>query len=143
MTALRVLSEQHPDLLKGTKKETEEDLRAVEVALAVRLPSDVRWLLLECGYGAVHAVPNIQESVDHTMRFRSATGLASKFVVLNDMNDAGVVLLDTSSERGAVIWADWRVAGRLHLGPIKPSEADFFPTFGAWVEQCVSELRDE
>ena len=97
---------------------------------------------MECGYGAVHAVPNSRIRRSHRA-ISLRPGVDSKFVVLNDVNDAGVGLLDTSRDCGAVIWADWRVAGRLHLGPTKLGEADFFPTFGAWVEHCVNELRDE
>lgn len=143
MTSIRDLASQHPELLKGAKKETEEALSAVEVALDVRLPADIRWLLLECGYGPVHAVSNMQQSIEDTRRFRAAAGLDSRYVVLDDYGDAGVVLLDTSSESGSVVWADWRAAGRLHVGAAKAGEFELFATFSDWVEDRMRELRDE
>lgn len=63
MTTLFDLSVKYPDLLLGQKKETESDLLAVETALNIQLPEDVRWYLLECGYGTVNAIPNIRTSI--------------------------------------------------------------------------------
>lgn len=129
--------------MRGDKKETEEALSAVEVALDVRLPADVRWLLLECGYGPVHAVSNMQESIEDTRRFRTAVGLDLRYVVLDDYGDAGVVLLDTSSEAGSVVWTDWRAAGRPQANTANAGEFELFETFSAWVENRILELRDE
>lgn len=139
MPFIRDLVDKHPALLRGDRKETEDRLRAVEKAFDVRLPADVRWLLLECGYGAVHSVPNIQESIDDTLRFRASVGLDPKYVVLDDKGDAGVVLLDTSNETGPIVWADWRSAG-LHSGAGEP---ELFNSFSAWVEDRILELGDE
>ncbi|MGO4154621.1 SMI1/KNR4 family protein [Cupriavidus sp. YAF13] len=143
MASLRELIEQHPDLLMGQKKETEAELRAVETALGVRLPEDVRWLLLACGYGPVLAISNIRESTTDTLRFRAAVGIDPRYVVLNDMGDAGVVLLDTSSESSPVIWADWRVAGCLQSVEARPGDAELFESFAAWVQDRVLEFLEE
>lgn len=140
MPSIRDLADKHPALLRGARKETEDRLSAVEKALEVRLPADVRWLLLECGYGAVHAVSNIQEAVDDTLRLRASAGLDPKYVVLDDKGDAGVVLLDTSNETGPVLWADWRWAGLVHLAA---GDAELFSSFAAWVEDRILELGDE
>ncbi|WP_161988137.1 SMI1/KNR4 family protein [Variovorax guangxiensis] len=140
MPSIRDLADQHPELFRGDRKETVDRLRAVEKALDVRLPPDVRWLLLECGYGAVHAVSNIQQSIDDTFRFRASAGLDPRYVVLDDKGDAGVVLLDTSDESGPVVWADWRSAGLLHTGT---SDSELFKSFSAWVEDRILDLGDE
>lgn len=140
MPSIRDLADKHPALLRGDRKETEDRLSAVEKALHVYLPPDVRWLLLECGYGAVHAVSNIQESVDDTLRFRASAGLDPRYVVLDDKGDAGVVLLDTSNESGPVVWADWRSAGLVHSGS---GVSELFDSFSAWVEDRILELGDE
>jgi len=140
MQSIRDLAEKHPGLLSGNKRETEEGLRSVETALDVRLPPDVRWLLSKCGYGAVHAVPNILESIDDTLRFRAGAGLDPRYVVLDDKGDAGVVLLDTSNESGPVVWADWHSVGLLHTVGGKSEQ---FRTFSDWVEDRILDLSDE
>ena len=90
----------------GAKQETEGSLQKVENLLGVTLPSDVRWFLISCGYGPVNAIPNIVQSVSDTERFRHAVGLPQEYVVLDDRNDAGAVLLNTNSPVGAVLWID-------------------------------------
>lgn len=143
MTSLRELSVKYPDLLIGQKKETDADLLAVETALSVQLPEDVKWYLLECGYGAVNAIPNIRSSIADTLRFRNAIGLNARYVVLSDMGYAGVVLLDTRVETGAVLWMDWRVAGLLPNGGDRPEECERFESFSAWVVDRTEDLLCE
>lgn len=140
MHSIRDLAEKYPELLRGERKESEDGLNFVERALDVRLPTDVRWLLLECGYGGVGAVANIQESIADTLRFRAAVDLNSKYVVLEDKGDAGVILLDTSTDSGSVVWTDSHSVGLLHAGT---GDWERFDSFSAWVEDRVIELGDE
>jgi len=107
------------------------------------LPEDVKWYLLECGYGAVNAIPNIRSSMTDTLRFRDAIGLNPRYVVLNDMGDAGAVLLDTRSESGAVLWVDWRVAGLLPNGVNRSEDCERFESFSAWVVDRTEALLCE
>ena len=106
MNTLAELLEKHRSFLQGVRMETEAGLRSVESRLRIKLPRDVRWYLLSCGYGPANAIPNIVSSVSATERFRSAVGLPEQYVVLDDRNDAGAVLLDTTSPNGSVLWVD-------------------------------------
>jgi hypothetical protein len=143
VSTLRDLCEKYPALLLGAVSETELTLRAVEEALSIRLPEDVRWFLVTCGYGAVNAIPNIRNALADTLRFRTALGLDLRYVVLNDMNDAGVVLLDTSCAAGPVIWMDAHLAGLLPNGKLPPESFERFEGFSDWVTDRTLELLSE
>ena len=133
----------HASLLYGAKRESEESLEKVEAELGVLLPPEVRWLLLECGYGPVHAVSNIRQSVGETHRFRNAVALPHQYVVLEDRDDAGAVLLDTNSSQGRVLWIDTHALHRVKTGKLTAGEADEFNTFSEWVQYCITEALDE
>lgn len=143
MNAIAELLEKHRSLLQGTRMETEASLRSVESRLRIKLPGDVRWFLLSCGYGPANAVPNIVSSVCATERFRSAVGLPEQYVVLDDRNDAGAVLLDTTSPNGSVLWVDTHALSKVGKSALSPSEADKFASFVSWVEYCVESEADE
>jgi hypothetical protein len=143
MNTIAELLENHRSLLQGTRVETEASLRSVESRLRITLPSDVRWFLLSCGYGPANAVPNIVSSVSATERFRSAVGLPEQYVVLDDRNDAGAVLLDTTSPNGPVLWVDTYALSKVGKSSLSPSEADQFGSFASWVGYCVESEADE
>ncbi len=143
MNTIAELFEKHRSLLQGTRVETEANLQSVESRLRITFPGEVRWFLLSCGYGPANAVPNIASSVSATERFRSAVGLPEQFVVLDDRNDAGAVLLDTTSPNGAVLWVDTHALPKVGKSPLSPSEADQFASFASWVAYCVESESDE
>lgn len=143
MTTLTDLVQSHPSMLVGEPKVSMAAIEAVEKALGVRLPADLKWLLSTCGYADATAVPNLDLLRVDTLRFRSAAGLAHQFVVLEDMHDSGVVLLDTTSSDGAVVWADWRVAGKLGREEVAAADAEWFPSLAAWTEDRIQTLLDE
>ena len=143
MSRLDTLIEQHSALLVGERRESEDSLRAVEVELGLTLPLDVRRLLLEFGYGPPNAIPNIGASVKDTMRFRRAVGLAKNYLVLDDRNDGGVVLLDTASSEGRVVWMDAHRLSDLETGEFDARSGDKFLTFLDWAMYCVAEREGE
>jgi len=117
-------------------RETTARLDNVEKELSVILPVDLKDLLLRYGYGST-AVPNISTAVKDTRRFRSAVDLPDRYVVLDDMNDGGVVLLDTQSADGPVLWVDSHAVGKLRSNNLSQSEHDLFPSFVSWLERCL------
>ena len=143
MNTIAELLEKHRSFLQGVRMETEAGLRSVESRLRIKLPSDVRWYLLSCGYGPANAIPNIVSSVSATERFRSAVGLPEQYVVLDDRNDAGAVLLDTTSPKGSVLWVDTHALPKVGKSALSPSEADQFASFASWVGYCVESEADE
>ncbi|MBT9540216.1 SMI1/KNR4 family protein [Thiobacillus sp.] len=143
MNTIAELLEKHRPLLQGTRMETEATLQSVESRLRVTLPSDVKWFLQSCGYGPANAIPNIVSSVSATERFRCAVGLPAQYVVLDDRNDAGTVLLDTTSPNGPVLWVDTHALPKVGKSPLSPSEAEQFGSFASWVAYCIEVEVDE
>lgn len=143
MNTIVELLEKHRPLLQGTRMETEATLQNVESHLRVTLPNDVKWFLQSCGYGPANAILNIVSSLSATERFRCAVGLPERYVVLDDRNDAGAVLLDTASPNGTVLWVDTHALPKIGNSPLSPSEADQFDSFASWVAYCIEIEADE
>ena len=139
LETLSDLAARHPALVCGTRRESIERLREVEACLGVRLPADVVRLLTEYGYGSSGAVPNIARSVSDTERFRRAVALPRLFVVLDDRNDAGTVLLDTGSPHGRVIWVDTHALDRIATDSVTSGEMDEYSSFAEWLAFCVQQ----
>jgi len=128
----------------GTITETEKALQQVELALNIVLPEDLKWLLVHRGYGKCTITPNIQESVEITTLFRKDVGLPSHFLVLEDLHDAGVVLLNTRSDSGAVTWLETHCIEELQeRKESELSDADHFPTFDLWVKFKLHDVIEE
>ena len=142
MSLISDLVEQHQEIFAGAVRSTPDALRLVEETLNVKLPNDVIWFLTSCGVASTAAVSNERAVISDTMRYREATGLPKHFVVLNDRNDAGTVFLDTRSELGAVAWVDSHAIYAFALETIQPSEYDAYPSFLAWVTDCIKEIED-
>ena len=135
MTTVQEIVQRSPRYFSGDKKVTEELVTRVEDELGLTLPDELKWLLVTHGYGECRVVSNIKESISDTMRFRNSADLPVQYIVLEDLNDAGVVLLDTQSEAGAVIWLATHCLGELkENGPEKVSDSDYFPNLASWVE---------
>ena len=137
------LAQKHKSLLLGVKRETEASLQQIEHSLGVTLPEDVRWFLISCGYGPANAIPNIARSVSDTERFRRAVGIPKEYVVLEDRNDSGAVLLDTNSPLGAVLWVDTHALVKVGRQALAPNECEHFPNFASWVACCIEMEADE
>jgi hypothetical protein len=142
MTSLQQLVESTPSLFADSVRESESTLLELEAALNVSLPSDVRWFWQFCGSGDTDAAPNARHCISDTIRYRSAVSLPSNYVVLDDRNDGGTVLLDTDSPAGAVIWVDYHAVERIGLGKLLPTEHDLFPAFTDWVSFCMEQASD-
>jgi hypothetical protein len=126
-----------PDVFADAIREDAASLQRVETDLGITLPNDVRWFLTSCGSGRSDAIPNIEAAVGDTIRFRSAVALPYHYVVLSDMNDAGVVVLDTNSTAGTVLWIGMHSIAELSAGLSNRADYDVFESFADWVEYCI------
>jgi hypothetical protein len=142
METLRQVVGSSPALFSGAVREDEVALDLLERSLGISLPVAVRWFWLHCGSGLSGAAPSAISSIADTKRFREAASLPHQFVVLDDRNDAGAVLLDSGSPGGAVQWVDSHAIGKVGSDALSPSELDFFPTFAAWVGFCIEQASD-
>jgi hypothetical protein len=82
----------------GRFPETESSLQQVEQALGVELPASAKWLLKEHGYWHGTGVSNLEDAVKDTLDARRYHGLPTRFVVLDNFQDGGIILIDTGEE---------------------------------------------
>ena len=80
---------------RGVAKETELSLLEAERNLGVKLPEDLRWLLVNYGYWHATGIQSLDETVDVSLKARKYLNLPARYLVLNDRQDAGAYLLDT------------------------------------------------
>lgn len=83
---------------RGRLPETDASLLVAERRLGVPLPRSLTWLLTEYGYWHGTAVSNLDDSVRDTLSAREHLGLPVQFIVLENFQDAGVILVDTGEQ---------------------------------------------
>jgi SMI1-KNR4 cell-wall len=120
----------------GVHRENSESLAVAERTLGVALPPSLKWLLCEYGYSAGSGIYSLEESVESTLRCRQTIGLPRRYVILEDRGDAGVVLLDSNSPAGRVIWLASHAVSTLAIAePIV--DIDEFPNYATWAAYCL------
>lgn len=99
MDALREFVEANARWFRGHWRETDATLDAAEESLGISLPQDVRWLLRDYGYWHATGISALDDSVTVTQAARVHLDLPTRFIVLVDHQDGGVILLDTVPDR--------------------------------------------
>ena len=144
MSSLREVVADNLPYFSGTSKETPDSVDFVERNLCLSLPEELKWLLVTHGYGKCTIVPNLEETVSDTNRFRNHAGLPSQYLVLEDLNDAGVVILDTQSAEGAIVWLATHCLGELKQNkPQDLSDSDYYPNLASWAKFKLNEAKEE
>lgn len=83
----------------GRLPETEESLALAERELGVRLPDDLRWLLITHGYSYATGIASLEGTVSDTLEARQHLKLPERFIVLeNNGYETTAVLLDTTPD---------------------------------------------
>jgi hypothetical protein len=95
---------QNDSRYRGVAHESPQAILSYEQRLGVSLPESLSWLLSEYGYSFSAGVDSLSDSVESTLRLRVSEGLPHSYVLLNDWNDSGIVLLST--DRGSVVWCE-------------------------------------
>ena len=126
----------------GVAPETAQTIAEAERRLGVRLPPSLKWLITEHGYSSACGVANLGEAVEMTLACRRSIGLPPQYVLLEDKGDAGVVLLDTESEGGRVLWISAHEIRRL-AGGEDLDDLDEYPEFTGWVLRCLEDAKEE
>jgi hypothetical protein len=126
--------ESRADWFRGRFPESDESLKNVEEALEVPLPVSLKWLLKEYGYWHATSVSSLEESVRATSEARAYHNLPKRYIVLNDYQDGGLILIDTgeSSSVGEfpLYWIGWEDISAL---PNFPEETRY-SSFAEYVE---------
>lgn len=127
----------HAEFYRGVNPHSPEEFAMFEAILGHPIPESVRWLLGTHGYADATGIDNLSESVETTLLCRENLDLPSDWLVLNDWNDAGVVLLNLKSER--VCWSGTHNVARVASGNHPDEDIDWFPGYPEW---SVSRLED-
>ena len=130
------------DWFRGRLSETDTSLRQAEEALGVQLPASLKWLLKEYGYWHGTAVSNLDDTVRSTLDVRRHLDLPNRFVVLEDLQDGGAILIDTGdigpSGEPPLYWVGMEDLGdppRLH-GNTR------YDSFGDYVRDRLPSVQD-
>ena len=84
MSTFREFVEENLIWFSGRLPETEESLAQAERALGLRIPDDLRWLLVTHGYSYATGIDSLEGTVHDTLEGRSKVNLPSRFVVLKN-----------------------------------------------------------
>jgi hypothetical protein len=137
---LRKLVAENASWFRGVAPETADSVAEAERRLGVKLPTPLKWLLCEYGYSSACGVANLGESVEMTLACRESIGLSTRYVILEDKGDAGIVLLDAGSASGRVLWVGTHAIRRLMAGE-QVEDLDKYPEFSAWVLRCLDDAK--
>ncbi|HET6777523.1 MAG TPA: hypothetical protein VFH26_01405, partial [Gemmatimonadales bacterium] len=102
----------------------------------------LRWLVSEYGYSLCSGVTNVPASGYLTRVVREQFGVPSRFVVLEDWDDGGLLVVDTGEETSPgehPVYA-WIEVGDLEPGQHPPDSARFV-SFGAYVEYQLPTMQ--
>jgi len=125
------------DHYRGVRPHSQEELAAFEATLGHAIPLSIRWLLGKHGYAEATGIDSLSESVETTLRFRKNFNLPTEWLVLNDWNDAGIVLINLNSER--VVWCATHHVDQITSGDILDDDVEWFQGYAEWT---VSQLED-
>lgn len=143
----QTLVEQNASWFRGVQPETPMSLQAAEQTVGLSLPPSLKWLLSQWGYSSACGVGSLDDAVQATLRCRQALHLPPRYLILNDLGDAGVVFLDTATAdiRGEckVYWTGAHNLARLAEGQDIDNDCDVFDDYPAWVLFRLTEAQGE
>jgi hypothetical protein len=131
----------YPRTFAGAVKETPEALERLRTLLGVRLPEDFVLLSTSLGSGGSGAFSGSKMAAESTLRFRRAVALPPQYLVLDDRNDGGAVLLDTWS--GWVLWVSTHALGKVGQAALSAADHDVFDNYESWLAYCAEEVESE
>jgi hypothetical protein len=137
----RDLATSYPRTFAGAITETPEALERLKERLGVQLPADFVWFVTALGSGSSGAFSGISMAEESTLRFRRAIALPSQYIVLDDRNDAGAILLYTDG--GSVLWVDAHALVKIGSNTMSTSEYESFPNLESWIVDCAEEIENE
>lgn len=130
------------DWFRGRLPETDSSMERIEHALGVELPRSLKWLLKEHGYWHGTGVSNLDDTVRDTQAARRALGLPGAFVVLENLQDGGVVLIDTSEVASTGESPLYFVAPEDLGDPPRLEGNTRFESFADYVKDGLSSVQD-
>jgi hypothetical protein len=130
------------DWFHGRLPETDSSLHQVEDSLGVQLPGSLKWLLKEQGYWHGTGVSNLNDAVKDTLDARRHLALPNRFVILENLQDGGVILIDTgevaSSGESPLYWVGMEDLGN----PPRLEGNTRYDSFGDYVKGRLPSVQD-
>src|SRR5690349_4555030 len=80
---------------EGVSPETADSIRKAEQQLGCALPSSMKWLLSMWGYSSACGIASLDDTVADTLNARRTLGLEERYIILNNWQDGGYVVMDT------------------------------------------------
>jgi hypothetical protein len=97
------------------------------------LPASLKWLLSERGYSSACGIGSLEDAVETTLRVRQVLKLPTRYVILNDWGDSGVVYLDSAEADGngeyQVYWSATHNINRLAEGEPPDGDVDRYDDY--------------
>lgn len=127
---------------RGRLPESDATIAAFEEALGVRLSGSIRWLLTTHGYWHATGIPALDMARSDTLAARMAHDLAARYIVINNMEDGGLIILDTGEETApgehSLYWVGMEDLGH----PVRMEGNTRYNTFGDYVADRLPETKD-
>ena len=146
LTEFQALVQRNAEWFRSSHRETAPSLSKAEVSLGVDLPASLKWLLENWGYSESCGISSLTEIVEATLRCRQSIKLPMNLVVLDDRQDAGVVLLEIGSaalrEEWPIYWVGTHNVYRLAEAQAMDSDCDRFEGYGQWVEHELEHAKN-
>ncbi len=139
--SFKVFAEENSCWFSSEVRESSEDIASFEKELSFQFPTEMKWLLTTFGYSASCGIENIRSSVEKTLELRDSINLQNSVLILNDWNDAGIVLM--LSGRPEVIWCGTEDIYNYVESRSFPKTVDIFANYPAWVEYCLEQEIEE
>ncbi len=130
------------DWFHGRLPETDSSLQQAEKVLGVKLPRTLKWLLTQHGYWHGTGVSNLNDTINDTLDARRLVALPNHFVVLENFQDAGVILIDTSevtpNGEAPLYWVGLEDVGNLP----RLETNSRYDSFGDYVKDRLKSAQD-
>jgi SMI1 / KNR4 family (SUKH-1) len=130
------------DWFRGRLPETDASLQEAEELLRVQLPNSLKWLLKQHGYWHGTSISSLRDAIETTLRWRRHALLPARFVVLEDFEDAGAILVDTgemtASGESPLYWVGMEDVGN----PPRLEGNTRFDSFGDYVKAQLPSVQD-
>lgn len=131
---------------QGVHPESPDSFQLAESLIGHQLPASLKWLLTEWGYSEACGVDSLEEAVKATIGLRGYSDLAIQYIVLNNWQDAGFVIMDTRtiSDTGEyrIYWTTQENVLRLVAGEAIDKDIDVFEGYPEWTRHRLGDAQD-
>jgi len=138
---LKIFAHKNAGWFSSEIKESEEDINSFEKELGFEFSMELKWLLTYFGYSGACGIESLRSAVQKTLQLRDSINLQKDVFILNDWNDAGIVLMIAGKTE--VIWCGTEDVYNYVQTRSFPNTVDIFANYSAWVKHCLEQEIEE